>query len=72
MNKLKPNFNDIVNELLAVSTQSELELLTGVDQATISRLKNGNPYPRLSYTNGAALIAAHKKIKRRVVRDESK
>lgn len=65
----KPNFNSIVNDLLRFSTQAQLEKDTGVDQATISRLKNGHQVKRLTYTNGDALISAHKKIKRKLQKE---
>lgn len=59
----KKDFNQIVRELLECYTQTELSKATGVDQATISRLKNGKERKGLNYDSGAALVELHEKHK---------
>ena len=59
----KKDFNQIVRDLLEVYKQTELSKLTGVNQATISRLKNGEKRKRLTYDNGSALVELHQKTK---------
>ena len=59
----KKDFNQIVRELLECYTQTELSKTTGVDQATISRLKNGKERKGLTYDSGAALVELYEKHK---------
>lgn len=56
------NWKDIVRDLLKGRTQIELQEITGVHQGVISDLKSGKPKPHLTYSNGAALLKAHKDL----------
>ena len=59
----KKDFTQIVNELLECYKQTEISKMTGIDQATISRLKHGKERRGLNYDSGAALVELHKKTK---------
>lgn len=54
--KEKPNWQEVINQLLQNRTQKELSKITGVPQSTISDMKNGKPKKRLPYDSGIALL----------------
>ena len=55
----KPNWQKMVRFLLDHYKQTELSALTGIDQAQISRIKNGAVYKSPTYDSGIALINAY-------------
>lgn len=52
----KPNWKVMIDFLLEHYTQKQIEIETGLDQSTISRIKNQRPYKSPIYENGANLI----------------
>lgn len=59
-----PDWHKIINFLLLSNTQIELSAKTGLDQATISRIKNGKAHKGLTYNSGVALLSEYKKAVR--------